>query len=164
MADETYPWSGLFTDLAAPEQLAVAQLVVRGEAVVGSVEDLFARLRRARCLAILRETGSARIVAMAAWKQPTAIYRHSNFTAAGAPIAGFEAALELGYVVVAPDMRRKQLSGGLVDTIAAQITEPTFATTDSPIMRNNLERSGFIRIGNEWQGKKGMLSLWTFTP
>lgn len=164
MADETYPWSGYFTDLAAPEQLAVAQLVVRGKAVVGSVEDLLARLRRTLCVGLLRESGSARIVAMAAWKQPAATYRRSNFTAAGAPIAGFEAALELGYVVVAPDMRGKQLSGGLVNTIVAQITEPTFATTDSPIMRNNLKRSGFTRVGIEWQGKKGMLSLWTITP
>lgn len=101
---------------------------------------------------------------MAAWKQPAANYRRGNFTAAGAPIAGFEAALELGYVVVTPDMRGKQLSGGLVDTIVAQITEPTFATTDSPIMRSNLKRSGFTQVGNEWQGKKGMLSLWTITP
>lgn len=164
MADETYPWSGHFTDLAAPEQLAVAQLVVRGKAVVGSVDDLLARLRRTRCVALLRETAGAKIVAIAAWKQPAATYRRGNFTSAGAPIAGFEAALELGYVVIAPDMRGKQLSGGLVDTIVAQITEPTFATTGSPTMRNNLKRSGFTRVGNEWQGKKGMLSLWTITP
>lgn len=164
MADEIYPWSGHFTNLAAPEQLAVAQLVVRGKAVVGTVDDLLARLRRTRCVALLRETACARIVALAAWKQPAATYRRANFTAAGAPIAGFEAALELGYVVIAPDMRGKQLSGGLVDTIVAQITEPTFATTDSPIIRNNLKRSGFTRVGNEWQGKKGMLSLWTITP
>ena len=164
MADEIYPWSGHFTNLAAAEQLAVAQLVVRGKAVVGTVDDLLARLRRTRCVALLRETACTRIVAMAAWKQPAATYRRGNFTAAGAPITGFEAAPELGYVVIAPDMRGKQLSGGLVDTIVAQITEPTFATTDSPIMRNNLKRSGFTRVGNEWQGKKGMLSLWTFTP
>lgn len=96
MADETYPWSGHFTDLAAPEQLAVAQLVVRGKAVVGSVDDLLARLRRTRCVALLRETAGAKIVAIAAWKQPAATYRRGNFTSAGAPIAGFEAALELG--------------------------------------------------------------------
>jgi predicted GNAT family N-acyltransferase len=164
MVDDIYSWSGRFTDLAAPDQLAVAQLVVRAKAVVGTVDDLLARVTRTRCVALLRETVGDRIVAVAAWKQPAATYRRSNFTAAGAPIAGFESAPELGYVVIAPDMRGKQLSGGLVDAIVAQITEPTFATTDSSTMRNNLERSGFTQIGNEWQGKKGMLSLWTITP
>lgn len=164
MTDETYPWSGQFTDLTATEQLAAAQLVVRGKAVIGTVDELLARLRRTQFVALLRETAGGRIVAMAALKQPTATYRRGNFTAAGVPIATFEAALELGYVVIAPDMRGKQLSGGLVDTIVAQITEPTFATTDSPTMRNNLKRSGFTRIGNEWQGKKGMLSLWIIAP
>lgn len=164
MADETYPWSGKFTDLAAADQLTVAQLVVRGKAVIGTVDDLLTRLKRTRSVALLRQTAGDRIVAVAAWKQPAATYRRGNFTAAGAPIAGFEAAPELGYVVIAPDMRGKQLSGGLVDAIVAQITEPTFATTDSPTMRNNLERSGFTRVGDEWQGKKGMLSLWTITP
>jgi predicted GNAT family N-acyltransferase len=164
MADETYPWSGNFNDLAAADQLAVAKLVVRGKAVVGTVDDLLGRLTRTRCVALLRETSSDRIVAVAAWKQPSKTYRRGNFTAAAVPIAGFENAPELGYVVIAPDMRGKQLSGGLVEAIVAQITEPTFATTDSPTMRNNLERSGFTRAGNEWQGKKGMLSLWTITP
>ncbi|SDA36029.1 hypothetical protein [Sphingomonas sp. NFR15] len=164
MTEETYPWAGTFTDLPAADQIAVAQLVVRGKAVIGTVDDLLARLRRTRCVALLRETVGDRIVAVAAWKQPAATYRRGNFMAASAPIAGFESAPELGYVVIAPDMRGKQLSGGLVDAIVAQITEPTFATTDSPTMRNNLKRSGFAQVGNEWQGKKGMLSLWTITP
>lgn len=164
MADETYPWPGNFDDLGHDDQRAVAQLVVRGKAVVGTVDDLLARLKRTRCVALLRETAGDRIVAAAAWKQPAATYRRGNFAAAGVPIAGFEAAPELGYVVIAPDMRGKQLSGGLVDAIVAQISEPTFATTDSATMRNNLERSGFARVGGEWEGKKGMLSLWTITP
>lgn len=164
MADETYPWTGTFTDLPAADQIAVAQLVVRGKAVVGTIDDILARLTRTRCVALLREANSDRIVAVAAWKQPAKTYRRGNFNSAGVPIAGFETAPELGYVVIASDMRGKQLSGGLVDAIVAQITEPTFATTDSPTMRNNLERSGFTRAGNEWQGKKGMLTLWTITP
>ncbi|MCM2505551.1 hypothetical protein NDN16_17945 [Aureimonas altamirensis] len=163
MADDIYPWSGSFNDLATDEQRAVAQLVVSGKAVVGTVDDLLARLKRTRCVALLREAGSDRIVAAAAWKQPAATYRRDSFTKAGVSIAGFEAAPELGYVVIATDMQGKQLSGVLVTAITEKITEPTFATTDSNTMRNNLERSGFTRVGGEWQGKKGMLSLWTIT-
>jgi hypothetical protein len=164
MADDIYPWSGSFNDLATDDQRAVAQLVVSGKAVVGTVDDLLARLKRTRCIALLREASTDRIVAAAAWKQPAATYRRDNFAKARARIAGFEAAPELGYIVIAIDMRGKQLSCGLVTAITKRITEPTFATTDSNIMRNNLERSGFTQVGSEWQGKKGMLSLWTITP
>jgi len=164
MAEDIYPWSGNFNDLVPDDQRAVAQLVVRGKAVVGTVDDLLKRLKRTRSVALLREASTNRIVAAAAWKQPAATYRRDNFTWAGVPIAGFEAAAELGYVVISPDMRGKQFSGGLVTAIVEHINAPTFATTDSNTMRNNLERSGFTRVGGEWQGKKGMLSLWTFTP
>ncbi|WP_323009593.1 hypothetical protein [Paracoccus sp. (in: a-proteobacteria)] len=164
MADDIYPWTGNFNDLAPDDQRTVAQLVVRGKAVAGTVDDLLARLKRTRCVALLREVGTDRIVAVAALKQPVATYRRGNFTKACVPIAGFEAALELGYVVIALDMQGKQLSGRLVTAIAEKMTGPTFATTDSNTMRNNLERSGFTRVGDEWQGKKGLLSLWTITP
>lgn len=130
----------------------------RGAAVVGTVDDL-ARLRRTRCIALLREMAGGRILAIAAWEQPAVTYRRGNFTRSPASIADFKAALELGYVVITPDMRGKQLSGGLVDKIVAQIAKPTFVTTYSPIMCNNLKRSSFTRVGNEWQGKKHMISL-----
>lgn len=164
MPDDVSPWSGSFNHLSTEDQLAVAELVVSGNAVVGAVDDLLGRLKRTRYVALLRDVGTDRIVAAAAWKQPHATYRRDTFTKAGASIAGFESAAELGYVVIAPDMQGKQLSGGLVAAITEKMTEPTFATTDSRTMRNNLERSGFTRIGSEWQGKKGMLSLWIITP
>lgn len=164
MADETHLWSGAFNDLDPSDQLVVAQLVVKGRAVTGTVNNLLARLKRTRCVALLRETGTDHIVAAAAWKQPTAAYRRDKFVAADAPIAGFETASELGYVVIAPEMQGKKLSGVLVQAIVTRITEPTFATTDNNTMRNNLERSGFTRVGKDWQGKKGKLSLWTVTP
>lgn len=164
MADGTFSWSGNFNDLVPDDQRAVAQLVVAGGAVVGTVDDLLARLKRSRRVALLREKRTNRIVAAAAWKRPVAAYRRDNFIKADASIEGFETASELGYVVISPDMQGKQLSGGLVTAIVEQITEPTFATTDSNTMRRNLQRSGFTRVGSEWQGKKGMLSLWTIKP
>lgn len=164
MADDTYPWSGDFNDLVPDDQRSVAELVVRGMAVIGTIDDLLGRLKRTRSVALFRDAGTDRIVAAAAWKQPAARYRRYTFTKAGASLAGFETAPELGYVVIARDMQGKHLSGGLVGAIVEQITEPTFATTDNNTMRNNLERSGFIRVGHDWQGKKGVLSLWTITP
>ncbi|CAH0499290.1 hypothetical protein NVSP9465_04389 [Novosphingobium sp. CECT 9465] len=56
------------------------------------------------------------------------------------------------------------LSGDLVEAIAGAINEPAFATTDSNTMRNNLARSGFRRVGTDWQGSKGDLSLWVIDP
>lgn len=138
--------------------------MVNGKAVSGTVDDLLARLQRTRRVALLREAGTDRIVAVAAWKRPGTAYRQSKFNAAAAPIAGFETAPEFGYVVRAADMQGKQLSGHLVDAIVEHITEPTFATTGSNTMRNHLERVGFKRVGGDWKGKYGMLSLWTFTP
>ncbi len=164
MAYNTYPWSGDFNDLNLDDQRAVAQLVVRGKAVDGTVDDLFARLKRTRCVALIREKDGDRIVAAAAWKRPATAYRRSKFKAASAPIAGFEAAPELGYVVRAADMQGRQLSGGLVDAIVQHITEPTFATTSSNTIRNHLERVGFKRVGRDFPGNNGMLSLWTITP
>lgn len=164
MNDGIYSWSGSFDDLTSDDQRAVAQLVVRGKAVAGTVDEILARLKRTRCVALLREESTDRIVATAAWKQPAAIYRRENFVKAGVPITGFEISPELGYVVVAPDMQGRQLSGWLVTAIAEKITEPTFATTSSNTVRNNLERLGFTQVGGEWQGKKGMLSLWVVTP
>ncbi|HEX7930109.1 MAG TPA: hypothetical protein VF470_04290 [Sphingomicrobium sp.] len=164
MADDPYPWSGDFNALDQVDQRAVAELVVKGKAVIGTADDLLMRLKRTRCVALLREADTHRIVAAAAWKRPGAAYRQDKFKAAGAPIAGFEAAPELGYVVRASDMRGRHLSGGLVDAIVAHITEPTFATTSSTTMRDNLQRSGFTRVGGDWKGKDGILSLWTIIP
>jgi hypothetical protein len=31
-------------------------------------------------------------------------------------------------------------------------------------MRNNLQRAGFTRVGSDWEGKDGKLSLWTIVP
>jgi hypothetical protein len=164
MADETYPWTGAFTELSADDQLAVAQLVVKGRAVSGTVDDLLARLGRTKCVALLREAGTDRIAGTAAWKTPGTTYRRDKFVAAGAPIRGFETAPELGYVVIAADKRGGRLSGGLVNAIVNEITLPTFATTDNKTMRGNLERSGFTRVGHDFEGKKGDLSLWTIRP
>lgn len=157
---ETYCWIGVFHDLDMAGQLAVAQLVIEGRAVVGTPDQIIDRLKRTRMLALLRERETDRIVGVAALKSPDQRYRTNKFNNAGVPIAGYETAPELGYVVVAKDMRGKQLSGKLVDAIALEIDEPTFATTGDHTMKNNLHRAGFIRVGRDWQGHNSALTLW----
>jgi predicted GNAT family N-acyltransferase len=162
--NETYPWSGTFGDLGSDDQHSVTRLVFEGGAIEGTTEQILVRLGRTRKLALLRVKATDRIVGVAALKVPADAYRWNKFVAACVPIAGFETAPELGYVVVAKDMRGRRLSGELVELISKEIREPSFATTDSSTMMKNLQRSGFVRAGQEWQGQKGALSLWTFTP
>lgn len=162
--NETYPWSGVFGDLNSDDQLSVARLVEAGGAVKGTAEEIIPRLKRTQKLALLRVKATHRIVGVAALKTPNRTYRANTFDAAGVAIAGYETALELGYVVIADDMQGRRLSGGLVDIVAKEILKPAFATTDSDTMKKNLQRSGFTRMGHEWQGQRGALSLWTITP
>lgn len=161
---DTYRWAGTFDDLDPNDRLSVAQLVVDGGAVFGTVGEIATRLKNARLLVLLREEGTDRIVGVGSLKTPDPGYRLNKFADAGIAIGGYEDALELGYVVVAEDKRGEQLSGLVVDLIAKEVREPTFATTDSNTMKNNLSRSGFTRVGRDWQGQKGALSLWTLTP
>jgi hypothetical protein len=35
-----------------------------------------------------------------------------------------------------------------------------FATTDDEFMKKTLSVAGFASKGNEWKGRRGMLSLW----
>lgn len=161
---ETYCWMGVFDDLDIAGQLAIVQLVIEGHAVVGTTDQIIGRLKRARMLALLRERATGRIVGVAALKTPDQRYRTNKFTDAGVPIAGYETAPELGYVVVAENMRGKQLSGKLVEAITLEIDEPTFATTGDHTMKNNLHRAGFTRIGRDWQGDNSALSLWVVRP
>ena len=161
---EVNRWFGAFRDLSSDDQLSVARLVKDGGAISGTVEEITQRLMQTRHLALLRVTLNNRIVGVAALKTPTKKYRADKFAAAGVTIAAYETALELGYVVVAEDMRGKKLSGDLCDAVAKEIRGPAFATTDSNTMKKNLQRSGFTRAGQEWQGRKGALSLWILTP
>lgn len=158
------PWSGEFGQLDADDRRAVAELIRVGGAIIGTVGEIALRLDRTRRLALLRVPATGRIVGVAALKTPGRGYRADKFKKAGVAIAGFEHALELGYVVIAQDMQGRRLSGGLVQAIAADLKQPTFATTDSNTMKHNLARSGFTQFGGAWQGQKGMLSLWTFAP
>lgn len=76
-------------------------------------------------------------------------------------IDGYEDAPELGYIVVAKDMEGQGLGERLVRAVADPLTKACFATTDNPRMHGKLSRAGFSRQGQDWQGARGNLSLWT---
>lgn len=54
MTKDTYRWSANFDDFHADDRRDVARLVVKGKAVYGTIDNLFARLKRTRCVANLR--------------------------------------------------------------------------------------------------------------
>ncbi|WIW89576.1 GNAT family N-acetyltransferase [Sphingobium sp. V4] len=162
MADDLpYSWTGRFTDLEPKDQRAVATLVKEGGAIPDSTEQILPRLGRSHRVELLREPGTNRIVGAGMLKAPSANYRYNKFTEAGVTIDGYENASELGYVVVANDMRGQGLGERLVRAVADPLTESCFATTDDPRMHGKLTRAGFSRQGHEWEGARGKLSLWT---
>lgn len=67
---------------------------------------------------------------------------------------------ELGYVAVTPEHRGHHLSHCIVKALLKQYTGRLFATTYNPHMKETLKRSGFVKKGEEWKGRKGMLSFW----
>src|SRR3546814_3671498 len=89
------------------------------------------RLGRARLIALLRSQGTDRIIGVASLKELARGYRVGRFADAGVPIAGFETAPELGYVVVAEDLRRKGHTERLVGPMPNEVAEAVYATTDN---------------------------------
>jgi|GEM_PF-5714663 len=59
MTEDSYRWSANFDDFNADDRRDVARLVVKGKAVYGTIDNLLARLKRTRCVAILRARVSA---------------------------------------------------------------------------------------------------------
>lgn len=71
--------------------------------------------------------------------------------------------LELGYVAVVAEHRRKDLSRRLVACLLARYQGPLFATTSSNGMIKTLEWAKFTRYGQQWESERSpypMLSLW----
>lgn len=159
--DQPYSWSGRFTALDEEDQRAVATLVKEGGAIPDPIEQIPPRLARSHRVELLREPATNRIVGAGVLKDPSRNYRSSKFAAAGVAIDGYEDAPELGYIVVAKDMEGQRLGERLVRAVADPLAGNCFATTDNPRMHGKLTRAGFSRQGQEWQGARGKLSLWT---
>ena len=74
----------------------------------GSDEGLPDRVRKAKCLAFHYAEGDA-LAAISGLKRPTEEYRAHVFEKAGAPVSPAGYHLELGWVFVLPDHRRKRI-------------------------------------------------------
>ncbi|WP_242140718.1 hypothetical protein [Sphingomonas sp. TREG-RG-20F-R18-01] len=107
-----------------------------------------------RRLALLRLPATGSIVGVSALKAPGRAYRAHKFEQAGVAITGFEHVLELGYVVIAKHMQGRRLSRGLVEEIAADLSQRTFASTDSNTMKHDLAGSGFTQFGARGRARK----------
>jgi hypothetical protein len=86
-----------------------------------------------------------------------------DYAAGIAAKSGYNLALdtpELGYVVVAPAHRGRGLSHKITALLLSLHEGRLFATTDSPMMKRALTDAGFLQAGKEWQGRRGLLSLW----
>ncbi len=159
--DQSVSWTGRFNDLGREDQRAVAALVKEGGAIPDSIEQIMPRLARSHRVELLREPGTNRIVGAGVLKDPSTNYRCNKFAEAGVATHGYEDAPELGYIVVAKNMEGQGLGERLVRAVADPLTKGCFATTDNPRMHGKLSRAGFSRQGQEWQGARGKLSLWT---
>jgi hypothetical protein len=68
---------------------------------------------------------------------------------------------ELGYVAVDGDHGNRGLSRRIVAALLSQHEGRLFATTDSEYMKKTLAGAGFAQNGQEWNGQRGRLSLWS---
>lgn len=141
-------------DLKPEDLVACVAIIKTGEAVdSGSVKR---ELPLVTALAVAWK--DKEIVGLGAIKRERRDYAASI---AGKSGVAFPAqTLELGYIAVSPDHRGHHLSHCIVRSLVRHYTGRLFATTDTKFMKNVLIRFGFVSKGNEWKGKRGMLSFW----
>lgn len=143
-------------ELTAEELAACVDLIKDGGAVAVTPE----KLRQVRMLSVARAAGA--IVGVGSIKRDwperaVGVARTSGF---GFP----KETPELGYVAVAPEHQGKGLSHQLVGALLKAVPGGAFATTDDERMKRTLLAAGFSRQGREWQGRRGLLSLWMKKP
>jgi GNAT superfamily N-acetyltransferase len=139
-------------ELTAEELAACVDLIAGGGAVAVTPE----KLRQARMFAVARTADA--IVGVGSikrdWPQrAVGIARTSGFDFP-------KETPELGYIAVAAEHQGKGLSHRLVGTLLKAVHGAAFATTDDERMKRTLLAAGFARQGREWQGHRGLLSLW----
>lgn len=153
-------WSGDFAKLGEPDQLRVAELIDKGEAIIGTRAEILQRLGTTKLVAVIKETSTGKLIACGAVKNNGPGYRTRRFEYAGVDLSGYEAADELGYVVVDKDFKGNHLSRTIVEMIIATAAGALFATTDCDRMKKTLSGQGFEQAGSEWPGDRGPLTLW----
>lgn len=151
--------TGAPEDFALEDIAAAARLVKLGGALPASEKVLVGRLKRSRELAFCRNR--SQVIGVASIKAPGREYRRRVFRKAAVTLSGFSCAPELGYVTVHNNWRGQGIAKILVQSVLRNISEPCYATTDDSSMKAILEKLGFSMQGKEWNGQRGLLSLWT---
>lgn len=67
---------------------------------------------------------------------------------------------ELGYVAVHPEHRKRGLAQRIATALTSRIGSRLVATTDDERMKKILAKTGFVKKGKEWKGRRGILSYW----
>jgi GNAT superfamily N-acetyltransferase len=136
------------------EIAAFCCLVQQGDEVMGL--GLEGRVRQATALSFLYINGT--LVGVAALKQPHRGYRERVFKKAAVPKDSAMFELELGWVYVRPEYRKKGYSEVLSAAAKTQSDgAPIFATTrsDNHAMQKTLEHLRFRRIGESYPSEDG---------
>lgn len=94
-------------------------------------------------------------------KEPENGYRKRVFAKANVDIFFHSNAPEVGYVTVREGYRSQKLGQRLVEAAVTEDQLTCYATTDDSSMKTILSKVGFSRQGDEWEGARGKLSLWT---
>jgi len=147
------------------EAKAFCCLVMEGGQVLA--RGLEGRVRSAMALVFLYDGGVGDLAAVAAVKHPHSRYRESVFRNAGAVQLASGFPLELGWVFVRPEHRRKHYSRMVCAAAVQSIRpkgRPVFATTraDNVAMHRTLGHLGFSRHGQPWDSKRPQEELVLF--
>ena len=133
-------------DCTAEQRSEFAGLVQRG---FPTARDLDRRIGEAALLALHRGPDQ-RVVAVAALKLPSEAYRRQLFERAATSLSSESHALELGWVLVEPELRGHKLASRLCAQLVDCVPESeVFATTrpSNVAMIATLRRLGFSRSG-----------------
>lgn len=131
-------------------------------ATFGQVDarDLVQRIKVAERLCMI--SANLSIAGTSALKRPNESYLAKVEIDTGVNLAGHP--FELGWIVVAPDFRRRGLSRQLVQKVLAGRKWPgIFATTSNSHMKSVLKRYGFQKAGRSYPSKLNsgeLIELW----
>jgi predicted GNAT family N-acyltransferase len=148
-----------FASMSRADISIIVALIQSGDAVGNNPDTIHHLLSVSHWIAVARAGFDHSIVGVSVLKNPNEGYRRDTFSNAKKSIHTFENAPELGYVTVAESWRKQGISRDLVHALACKIEAPTYATTGSATMIKHLKEAGFKRVGDEWQGRNGQLSL-----
>lgn len=145
------------SDLADGDLGACIAIIQCGDAV--DPESAGEELGRSEVIAIARK--GANIVGVGAIKRLRTGYALTIASSRKSGSSFDPNTLELGYVAVDAQHRKRGLSHRIVAELLSKHQGRLFATTSNEGMKKTLDDAGFVRKGREWRGQKhNQLSLW----